>query len=163
MTFSFALNHFILGIIKEKHADTIGGHIRGHCSHGKGHFSLFLYFFPFLPSNVSLLFQSMPGTLPTPECCNSMLLRDRCCSNRCNAADNCEFSTYKSFTSISEFVRRCAWSFKMTICASTVLLSSLISARCWCHVSICEIIQKILFSQIKRIISCAKSVLVCLK
>lgn len=59
-----------------------------------------------------LRIQSIPGTLPMPGCCSKC--RDLCCSRRCTAAVNCEFSTYKSLTNTSEFVKRCACSLIIT-------------------------------------------------
>lgn len=78
---------------------------------------------------------SIPGTLPIFWCCNNMLLRDLCCSRRCMAAVNCEFSTYKSLTNKSELAKRCACSFIIIAWVSNVLWSSLISVRCCCQVS----------------------------
>lgn len=81
-------------------------------------------------------YYNIPGT---PWCCNIILLRDRCCSSLCTAAVNWAFSTYKSFTSKSELVRRCACSLIIITCVSTVPRSSLISLRCCCHDSVTRI------------------------
>lgn len=86
--------------------------------------------------SIDIDFYSIPGT---PWCCSIMLLRDRCCSSLCMAAVNCEFSTYKSFTSKSEFVKRCACSLIIITWVSTVLRSSLLSLRCCCHDSVIRV------------------------